>query len=824
MKRKAIFTAVFFVLFFNSIYLTDLVNRYTISSNKQYYFIVIYFLLLQVVIGVPLWRKFNKARIDKRQIMKWILTASILSILIVVAGGEVFNNHKYQDSSLEITATGDKNQSSQSSEVWITGININSSFIDLDKFKSNFWEFREGNLLSYSNQPSTITIELPSAKDIKISFLKHQWSGIIKINDGGVQTAVDLYSPEGGSYEYIVKGNISSSTNKFVFDYMMATIFCFSLIFIILFIASTNHIWFGVFLSGIYILIFILTRKLEIDRISDILLICATFICGFIFAKITKRQWLKSYFDKKIKISVFLIISLFSAFAISGNSLFFENGVFSFTIQNFCIFLLVFLWMIPFAILFLCGVGQLRLRKSDIPMSGNYFKLWIIFFAIQVTFGLIYFIAYYPANMSPDSIDQWMQARGIVQINDWHPAIYTLIIKVIIQFIDSPSIIALLQLSFFSAVISSCLLLLCRHGLKVKWALAFAAIFILIPSNGINIVTLWKDIPYTISLLWLTLLFAKMILNGDKFPNVFNLISLALALVSVYLFRHNGVVPYFLSLLTLLIFGIRYRQYKILISIFISIILIYTVKVPIYSNNEVIPNVQGVKYVAPIHGIASVVYHDGSISNKTNNFLEGIMSKQEWINYYDQYTSNPYIYDYPGDFVGKLSSSHTVDIISMYINTLIRNPGIVIYDRFSGMNLLWDVFEPSDSYNKRFSNIVVENTLGINRNENVLTIIFDNFLDYSQKVDLLDSLLWRGGIYLILFFLVLFYTVISKEWKILYLFVPYIGGVFSLTLSMAVQSYRYIYFEFFIIWFLIAAIIFFNKNRDSIKYEKGFKN
>lgn len=813
MKRKAIFTAVFFVLFFNSIYLTDLVNRYTISSNKQYYFIVIYFLLLQVVIGVPLWRKFNKARIDKRQIMKWILTASILSILIVVAGGEVFNNHKYQDSSLEITATGDKNQSSQSSEVWITGININSSFIDLDKFKSNFWEFREGNLLSYSNQPSTITIELPSAKDIKISFLKHQWSGIIKINDGGVQTAVDLYSPEGGSYEYIVKGNISSSTNKFVFDYMMATIFCFSLIFIILFIASTNHIWFGVFLSGIYILIFILTRKLEIDRISDILLICATFICGFIFAKITKRQWLKSYFDKKIKIAFFLIISLFSAFAISGNSLFFEDGVFSLTIQNSCIFILVFLWITPFAVLFLYGADRFKLRNNNVqtPESNN-FKLWVIFFVIQITIGLFYLISFYPANMSVDSIEQWQQAAGLIPMNDWHPVFHTFIIRLLMLIYESPVLVVITQILFSSMVISSFLITLCRSGLPRKWAIIFIIGFSLSPNNGVNVTTIWKDIPYTISILWITSVLAKLILDKKASPKFIDIMSLTGALICVYLFRHNGIVPFSLSSLALIVYSIKSRKFKIIGGVLASVILVVTIKSSIMKEYNVISNPEGLKFVAPIHGIASVIYYGGELSNETQHFMSEIMPIEEWKRLYNPYSANPLMFGNNYKLVEKLSSSNTLTLMQLYLDTLIRNPSIVIYDRLTGLDLMWDVFPPKHGYNFRYYSDVLDNTVQIERKHNLLENLANKYLEFSSNYDIFDSFFWRSGLLTILCLLSLFYVYCKKNREAVLVFIPLLGNMLSLIVSMSWQDYRYVYFEFYSLWFVLATSILAIKN------------
>jgi hypothetical protein len=422
---------------------------------------------------------------------------------------------------------------------------------------------------------------------------------------------------------------------------------------------------------------------------------------------------------------------------------------------------------------------------------------------------LLYLIAFNPANMSQDSISQWRQAINLDSMNDWHPASHTLIIKwLLLHVYASPYVVAIAQIIFASAIVSSFLVLFNQYGISQKWLVFFALVFAGFPNNGVNIVTLWKDIPYTICLLWLTLYFTRLVFFGRNFiSNYFHILCFIGAMCGVFLLRHNGMIPYIMSFLFFFFYAIKQRHIKLIISLLVTVGIIMIVKGPLYSAYEVTPNPKGISYVAPIHGIARVILHDGVVSNDTKYYMERIMPYNAWKDLYTTYSANSYMFSNPYDLINKSSSDSTVDIMRMYLDTFAKNPGTILFDRLLGVDLTWDIYQPEKGYNYRYSNEVIENDLHIVRRENIFTNIFSFLLKGTTYVNIIDSFMWRGGIYTVLLMLLGYYLGVLKKSKSILILIPFVGNLLSLILSMSSQDYRYVYFEFFIIWFIILAVI-----------------
>lgn len=242
MKKKTL-ALLFLMIVSDSIYLTNVVNRYTIESTVEYLFIFLYFFAIGVIVVYIInyfWIEM-KAHSWKANIMLLL----VLSVIIVGAGGGLFDNHKYQSSHIEVNAIGENNENSKGSEVWLTKVSVDGSEMDLTELQSQEWEVRDGALLSYKEQPSTVIIDFPAARDITISFLQHEWSGAVKIKDGDNNELFDLYSDEVNTMQYTVKSNIAPESIYSKVDFLMAVILVYSLIVCIFLLGRKNLVWFG---------------------------------------------------------------------------------------------------------------------------------------------------------------------------------------------------------------------------------------------------------------------------------------------------------------------------------------------------------------------------------------------------------------------------------------------------------------------------------------------------------------------------------------------------------------------------------------------------
>lgn len=93
-------------------------------------------------------------------------------------------------------------------EVWITNIEINGQRDTLrDYFLSGKWKHIKGNIVyvpSNSQADNTLKLSYKNAESVKLTFMKHNWSGGVGISDGDEYTELNLLD-QSGSVVYDVK-------------------------------------------------------------------------------------------------------------------------------------------------------------------------------------------------------------------------------------------------------------------------------------------------------------------------------------------------------------------------------------------------------------------------------------------------------------------------------------------------------------------------------------------------------------------------------------------------------------------------------------------
>lgn len=97
-----------------------------------------------------------------------------------------------------VAATGDRNVRALGAEVWLldivrAGARLNETdAVALD----GGWEWRDGVALSYLDQPARLDIVGAAEVPLSLTFLQHQYSGVVEIRAYGSTTRLDLWSAE----------------------------------------------------------------------------------------------------------------------------------------------------------------------------------------------------------------------------------------------------------------------------------------------------------------------------------------------------------------------------------------------------------------------------------------------------------------------------------------------------------------------------------------------------------------------------------------------------------------------------------------------------
>ena len=214
-------------------------------------------------------------------------------------------------------------------------------------------------------------------------------------------------------------------------------------------------------------------------------------------------------------------------------------------------------------LIFVASIHLVARRNPSIAEeSSKTIIRWYIYTLPIVLVWLVYVWSFWPAIMTPDSVDQWGQiVTG--SYNDWHPVFHTLTMWLITRLWLNPSLVALVQILILGSLIGMILSKTQSWGAPA-WMNWIAVILIAIsPAYGLFVITLWKDIPYSIAVL----AFAFMVLllvekNGTWIQKPVAWIVLGGIGALVALYRHNGF-PVTLGTMIVLPFIYR-RQWKYL--------------------------------------------------------------------------------------------------------------------------------------------------------------------------------------------------------------------------------------------------------------------
>lgn len=217
-------------------------------------------------------------------------------------------------------------------------------------------------------------------------------------------------------------------------------------------------------------------------------------------------------------------------------------------------------------------------------------RRFVFFFLIILAPLLIAIAAYNPAISSMDSQGQWRQATGRTPLDDAHSIFHTLTLRLLISITPSPFLIALLQ-SFLYALLAARLLnRFADYGVPPKLLGFFTLLLSLTPAHFLTAVTIWKDVPYTLSLLWLTDILIRLLIFPKPKPFAkWMLPETAVCLFFVSRFRLNGVLPGILTALFLLGYALKFKRLLPIAAVGLYAIMMAVFNGPVKQALEVIP-------------------------------------------------------------------------------------------------------------------------------------------------------------------------------------------------------------------------------------------
>lgn len=573
-------------------------------------------------------------------------------------------------------------------------------------------------------------------------------------------------------------------------------------------------------------LLFFTSSAICPNRRTKIFLVILTALAGS--AILLKKSLLWKYRNKSGVICI-LLISAYASLASFGQRFFLSDNVrMHVTSEGIFYCVLGAVWFIPIISGLLIVLERLTvLPGEERRITKTHAKL--IMFACLIACQLFVIWIVWPGGYANDTVSQLYQAIGINALNDWHPVMHTLLEKVVLDIFKNTGAIMAIQMLLFSWLLTD-ILMLGYERVEIPFALivVFGCVFELLPNQVLTGCALMKDYPFSLAILWCGNLMANLVLDTpwSRKPSFY--VCVALGLFLTLTLRHNGIMPALFVIMGCVVLTIReYSRLKLRLVAAVAAALCFfgIYKGPVMKALGAVPNAVS-PYTTMLCAVGSCINKDLPLSDEANAIMQEVMPLEDWADYYSRYYGHDkYVWWRPEGSVTYDTSSITAKkAFRVYLEALVKYPDVIIKDRLDGCDIMWDVVQPSDSFNARnfFSldpgiDKIPVDTTGWTQQENggwekdtKLALLYRSSAN-TRANDFLDMLLWRSGAYLITLLTLFLFWWKNRDGRFFYAALPMLGNIAASILVVYHQSFRYVWFIQPNVLMLIYLTIVFGK-------------
>lgn len=500
-----------------------------------------------------------------------------------------------------------------------------------------------------------------------------------------------------------------------------------------------------------------------------------------------------SQIKKEFSIANWVYIALFSL--VASKSIFINpftkvEGVFGILLGVLLVAILFVISVI--AIHFISKVGWQRKDKKVL-------KTKILLYMIPgIVVSVFMWLCYWPAIVPFDTAWIW-DIVTTREYNNLHPLIYIMFVKYIRLIWDSPIFFVLIQIIYCSFVYGYIGYVFEKRGLKKAWVWVLVCFLALLPVNAIHTVTILKDIPYIMGLIFISALLFDYI--NDKGISIKKIIILLVAGLIAIFSRHNAMLTIPLTLAFAAFLYLLNKDFKKVLCFGFALVLLLGI---FFGTEKVaLKSVKGRYYHKPsINGYvtipsAQMVYivstHWGELSqdhiNKARYFVN-----MDYV--FSVRSSTPQKLNYNFNYYASMNEKNIVqnqrEFLEFYISLIREYPLSAIKEYENITAIAWCI--PNNGYTVCNNSGIAEYYGEKIAEENSMLPEAKKFLD-NTVFNCEDGVvfLWRPALPMLLSLLLL--VVAIKRHKKLSLLVlsPAVFNMFGYMIVCPSQNVRYFY-------------------------------
>ncbi|MEW6180632.1 MAG: hypothetical protein AB1522_11960 [Chloroflexota bacterium] len=429
-------------------------------------------------------------------------------------------------------------------------------------------------------------------------------------------------------------------------------------------------------------------------------------------------------------------------------------------------------------------VASKKIKPSSEDQMANKFSFVKYFLLFIMVWGL-YLLAFFPAMMSADSFNQWRQILTGVYI-DHHPPFHSFTIWLATRVAFTPTSVAVFQVLFLGFVAAQWFSFFENIRLP-RWVIwVAAALFALTPVNGTMVNTLWKDVPFSTSVLALSLFLAKIVFtDGQWIHNWKAKILLGVVCALVLLFRHDGLPLGVGSLAALFVFYPRMWKNWI-IALAICFGLYFGVRGPLYQAVGVQKSTVLAESSLSLYTMAAYAKPNSESENLIQSFS---LLAPNW---------DCQIRDKISSEWRSTDLDYSISPIELTNNLLQRMPRVLIYFYRCARSMEWIVWDPyGEVRNASHVEVLVDpNPYGIQHDSKIpwLRDIIRGWVIKTSHDPSLNWFTWRPAFFLYINLFVSFVLILRyRSIKFGLISLPILIQSMTFSLIFAEPNFRYHY-------------------------------
>lgn len=433
--------------------------------------------------------------------------------------------------------------------------------------------------------------------------------------------------------------------------------------------------------------------------------------------------------------------------------------------------------------------GSKMIIRDRLYDSGNKLLLFLVVFIPSICMSVIF----YPGVISHDSNYLFEQACNLSDISnrsDIHSFAFVLILYGVSRFTNNVYVLVLINIICFSLIWSNYIMLLCENGLCFKFGVILSLLWVIIPGNLYIIQAIWKDIPFTISLLGLTYYITKFVFDKKLGKDTKWNILAGLFIFLTAIFRSNGLFVSVIMILLFLFVSIQMRFKKMMIMCIGSALCIFAYKGPFFHALQVSQTPASFAAEPFWNGVWINIVEENKLPSQIEKNMFSIMPKNQYLEYYTE--------DYVHTYLIKSEERNRIDLNTMkndYIWCLIHYPFTTIKERFRRTSSLWSAF-PATATVQNVQEVytsMYENNFGWKYIDKLypFRLLYEKWYNDRHIAGSFFSMIWRAGFWLIVIIIACLEQIRQHKKGFLIMSMPILFSTIALLIACCYPDYRY---------------------------------